>query len=100
MMMMMMMMMIARREKKRSKKIDRFELNHPLRRTIQGILHCRYRVYASYHRFENLEVIVHDLNYRSRAIRSAGRSGHNPVFLGIVARMIDSENEHRCIDRW
>jgi len=57
-------------------------------------------VYASYHRFENLEVIVHDLNYRSRAIRSAGRSGHNPVFLGIVTRMINSENEHRCIDGW
>lgn len=56
-------------------------------------------MYAGYHCLENLEIVVHDFNDRSRAVGGAGRGGHDHVLLRIVTRVIGSEHEHRCVDR-
>jgi len=67
-------------------------------RTIYSILACCHRVYAGYHRLENLKVVVHNFDDWSCTVCSAGCSRNDTVSLGIVTSVIDPENEHWCID--
>lgn len=81
------------------KNLQQIKSNNLFHRTVNGVLIGRHRVYAGYHRLDHLEIFVHELNDRSRAVRGAGRGGHNHVLLGSVTRVIGSEDEHRRVDR-